>query len=88
MPSREREAYVLNIVDRSLVYGEVVYKIIRPECMLCGSTTKSSPAENGVVFTWMVVLNLEKRVAYFLMVVHCSPIYIEVLCSILWLECL
>ena len=36
-------------------------------------------AENGVVFTWMVVLNSEKSVAYVLMVVHCSPIYQEVL---------
>ena len=41
-PSREREAYVLNTVDRSLVYGEVVYKVIRPGRTLCGSTTMSS----------------------------------------------
>ena len=47
MPSRERKAYVLNIVDHSLVYEEVVYNVIRPECMLCGSTTMSSL---GVVF--------------------------------------
>ena len=37
----------MNIVDRSLVYGEVVYKVIRPECMLCGSITVSSL---GVLF--------------------------------------
>ena len=36
------EAYILNIADRSLVYKELVYKVIRSECMLCGSTTMSS----------------------------------------------
>jgi len=41
VPSRERVAYILNIEHCSSTYREVVYKVIRPGRMLCGSTTMS-----------------------------------------------
>jgi len=47
VPSREREAYVSNIVYPSLVYGEVVYNVIRLECMLLGALPCLA---SGVVF--------------------------------------
>ena len=42
-----RVAYTLSVVDRSLVYGEAVYQVLLPECMLSWSNSMSS---DGVVF--------------------------------------
>ena len=37
-----RVAYTLSVVDRSLIYEEVLYRLIWPGRMLCGSTSMSS----------------------------------------------
>ena len=85
-----RVSHTLTLVERSVIYKEVLCWFIRPECSLCWSTTMFSLGhvvfflpKMWLVFTWMEIMSSETREGYGLRIAHSSMIYPSPLCKVL-----